>query len=257
MTCAEAASAGCCGASSPTASTPWSGTGRTREGPGFLRTSTFSGWWRNGTGRHAGALFEEYLTIQRKLGSCYFEGVALNNLALGSERSGDLETARVRYEESLTIFRSLGSRRMIALLSSNFGALRILEQKPAAARALLEEGLAVHREMDDRWQEAQSLNLLGMALADEGKIDQARGCCRESLSMFQELGDPLGASKPISQIAFLEAADGHPGLAARLPGATDALRRRMGAPLTAEHRRLADEMASHVRDALGEDFRPL
>ena len=66
-----------------------------------------------------------------------------------AREQGQPEQARVLYEEALTILRRLGDQRSAATVLGNLGNLARHQGQPERAQQLLEEALALHRQMEN------------------------------------------------------------------------------------------------------------
>ena len=93
----------------------------------------------------------------------------------------------------------------------------------------LEEALTQQRALGFVWIEAATLRILGDIARDRGDHVRALAAYRESARLTQDNGDLFLLSDALAGIAAVAASAGEPWLAARLCGATAALRKRLGA----------------------------
>lgn len=100
----------------------------------------------------------------------------------------------------------------------------------ADARRRFEEALPVCRELGDRQSGAVVLFNLGRAAAALGELPSAEGYYQRSLVKHQALGEQRGVAFCLEGLAALLASGGQPRPAARLYGAAEAIRERIGVP---------------------------
>jgi hypothetical protein len=137
----------------------------------------------------------------------------LTTLARVARLQGDLEAAQTYGKESLKVARGMGS-------------------KPAIPRALRDLGLVTIQQSD---------------LATGGCL------MRESLVLWQELQSGWGMAEALEGCAHLGTAHEKPERAARLFGAAEALRERIGIGVQAFERPEYDQGVAATRAALGEE----
>jgi DNA-binding SARP family transcriptional activator len=159
-------------------------------------------------------------------------GVAgsLNNLGLLEADQGDLSAAHKYLEESLAISRELGDREGVANSLINLGCMALFQGHSAAALPYLEESIAIARERGDPQVLSVPLYLLGCAAIDVGDLDAARRYHVESIEISREVGDRLGMAGSLEGFADLAAASGDAIRAAKLWGASAAMRLELGVP---------------------------
>ncbi len=160
----------------------------------------------------ASTLFEQSLAMARDAQSTWGIAYALNGVGLVSYAEGDYDAAGSLFEESLTLSRRLESKHWIAAVLNNLGDVTLRREDYWTARVLYEESLARLRDAE------RTLDLAG------------------SLESF----------------ARLAAATGGPGRAARLGGAGESLRERIGAPLPPSRRAEYEQSVTSARGQLEE-----
>jgi ATP/maltotriose-dependent transcriptional regulator MalT len=120
------------------------------------------------------------------------------------------------------------------------------------AAALHSEALALRRQLDPRsYAVAGTLSGLGTVLADLGESGRAIELLQESLALRTKHEEKLGIAQSIEGLAGLAATHGQPQLAARLLGATAALRESMGTAPTAIERERRDRALATASLAIG------
>jgi tetratricopeptide (TPR) repeat protein len=178
---------------------------------------------------------------------------SLNNLGNVAYDQAELDNARALYEESLAIARELEDGESIARLLGNLGNVAMHQRDFASARALHEESLAIKRELGHRQRIAGSLNSLGNLASDQGDLASARTLFHESLAIGRELVDRRGIAESLEGLAAVLAALGSSLSAARIWGATERLRKEVGAPLSPKDRPRYDRRVAAARATLKDD----
>ena len=125
------------------------------------------------------------------------------------------------------------------------------------ARTLLEESLAFLRRQTYPLRIgnalANTLARLGSIEYEMGRDARASKLYAESLELMRRFGFRAAAVDCLEGLARVAAMQGRPERAARLLGASAALRDEMGAPLAPASRADHDHAANAARAALGED----
>jgi predicted ATPase/DNA-binding SARP family transcriptional activator/class 3 adenylate cyclase len=150
--------------------------------------------WQQGDYPAAERLYEESLTIRRRLGDKQGIASSLNNLGLITHELGDYARARALYQESMGLLQELGNRYGVATSLNNLGMVAERQGDLEAAGALYQESLRLRREIEDRSGVADSLNNMGNVAKDQGDYSTARSLYEESLAIKKELGNKGGIS---------------------------------------------------------------
>jgi predicted ATPase/DNA-binding SARP family transcriptional activator len=137
----------------------------------------------------AQALYEESLSISRRLDDRAGIAKMLRGLGSLAWNRWDLSTARALAEENLALCRELGNPRDIGDALTLMCEICRSERDLPAARALIEESLAISRALDDRVRIASKLECLGSAAFQQRDLDTARRAFEESLAVATELED--------------------------------------------------------------------
>ena len=225
-----------------------------------------------------------------ELGDLAGVGQTLHALGTVAAMQGDYANAQSFYERSLELRRRLQDKPQIASLCSNLGIIARFQLRLDQARELAEESLRLRRETGDRWAIGNSLNNLGVLLRDTGELDRARSVLEESLVLSRQVGDPWAIANGLNSLAevaldqkdwqaartFLHeslatnlelgdrtavafvlecfasmaAEQANPSLALRLAGATSALRKSIGSPLSPAEQARLDRYLEPARRAL-------
>jgi tetratricopeptide (TPR) repeat protein len=192
------------------------------------------------------------LTIKRELGDRAGIANSLNNLGNVAYDHADLAFARVLYQESLTIARELGDQEGVARVLGNLGNVAMHQRDFASAQALHEESLAIKRRLGHRQRIAGSLNSLGNLALDQSDFASARELYQEGVAIARELGDRRGIAESLEGLAAMFAALDSSLRAARIWGATERLRKEIGAPLSPKDRPRYDRRVGAARAALSD-----
>jgi non-specific serine/threonine protein kinase len=129
---------------------------------------------------------------------------------------GDYERAISLHEEGLTLFRELGDTRGIATSLVNLGFAVLHQGDKDRAAALRQEVEALRDEPLDRFTLAWLTMFLGLAALYEGDYERSGALATESLAIYRELGDKRGVFMCHVGLGFGELAKGNPEPAAAL-----------------------------------------
>jgi predicted ATPase/class 3 adenylate cyclase/DNA-binding CsgD family transcriptional regulator len=198
-------------------------------------------------------LLEESLAIHRELRNT--RGIADLLLRLAEMlfvSLGDQATVHALLEESLTLSRELDDKSGIASCYCLAGRLALNQGDAATARRLSEESIVLRRELGYRQGIAQSLSLLARVEAHQGDYAAARALSEESLTIARKLGDKVLIAFSLEGLAGMVAAQGESVWAARLWGATEALREAMGTPIPPVEHASYERSVAAARSQLGE-----
>lgn len=216
---------------------------------------------------------------------------ALAGLGALCEERTDLERSRVLYEQSLAITEEIQDTLFAANTLHNLGVVAARRSDPDAARALLERSLAIRRELNDRAGLAATLEARGVLFAESEDWNAAEGDYAESYAIHQQMQNRNGAMRVrlnqakmmlsrgdtgavapylheavrllgndgnkrytayALEIGAMLAARGHREReAARLFGASEALRDAIGTPLTAREQDEYEDVLQAIRSRLG------
>jgi predicted ATPase len=175
-------------------------------------------------------LLEESLTLSREVGS--LRGTAASFFILGGawRQRGDFERATQLLEEALTMFRETGEQALIASVLTHLGFTYLFQGDLERATAASEQAAAMFRVQKHTSYLADALNTLGWVALRGGDSGRARALYAESIRAQREIGSKLAAPENLLGLACVAAAWEEAGRAARLFGASEALREAMGVP---------------------------
>jgi tetratricopeptide (TPR) repeat protein len=202
-------------------------------------------------------LYEESLVLYQNSGHRKGTSGPLRELGAVAYHQGDYDEAVRLSEQALAVTREFGSTfgsgLTICTLSDALRAQGDLER----ARTLLEESLASLRRQEHPLQIAtalaSTLSRLGSIECEMGRDARALELYKESLALSRRFGFTFEIWIRLEGIARVAAIRGRPERAARLLGASAALREEMGIPLTLIARADHEHAVNAFREALGED----
>ena len=239
----------------------------------------------------AAAFHDASLLLHRELGDARAIAAACNNAASIAIELGDIERARSLYQEGIASTEALGDQHAIAFSCVNLADLTARHGDPAEADALYARAIGIFETLGDTWGTAQATARLGQAarrrgdaalararyeearelyrriadgrgearmlvglgdLADEaGDSASAESHYREALTLRHGLGDRVGTAAALERLAGI--AVDRPDRAARLIGASMALRETIGAPLSAGAREELQRFLASLEEGGGRD----
>ncbi len=201
----------------------------------------------------ARAAFEECLALKRELGDLEGVAAALTNLGTLAYEQDDLDTAWTIHQEALALKHELGDQRRIGLTLGSLGMVANARGDFSMARGLMEEGLSLFRATGEQAYIANMLDNLGDVLLREGDPEGADGLFAEGLAIQWTLGDRRGLVYSLAGCARAAAMQGQAERAARLDGATEALRAAIGMASNPADRQADEERLAAVRARIGAD----
>lgn len=209
----------------------------------------------------ARSAYEQSLVLYRELQDPDGIAEAIYYLADTAALQGDAVATRALFAEArsfmadnLTSLRSLGDQWNIARALNMLGELARVEGDYAAARLFYDESLLIRRELGDQRGMAVSLFNLGFVAHHDDDYQQAATFFEESLSLFQKLESWRGVVDCLLGLAGVAVSAGQPERAARLFGATEAVREaiHVGSVLSYPDRLEYDRYIAAVRAQLDE-----
>jgi non-specific serine/threonine protein kinase len=201
----------------------------------------------------ANELLRESLEQFRTIGDPWGTSQALMNLGvLALDVTGDLDEAKRLLAESLSLARRVGDPDKLAVTLVNLGEVAGRQGADARAEAYLAEALTLLRSLGDQRVVAYALGLLGSLARRRGDMAEASAHLAEGLRLSHEVGAFREVSRALETLAEAAAEVGQPRPAARLLGAAELLRERIGAPLVPTDRAALESTVRKVRAALGE-----
>ena len=167
--------------------------------------------------------------------------------------SGDAAQARAFYEEGLDIARKLGSGSILRSCLQSVGFTYLLEGDLERAATFAEEAVALCQEAGDRLLLPVPLIWLGWVALLSDDLERAKALHKESLALSRGMGAHTHHTLTLLEgLACGAGAQGEAQKAARLFGATEALREVTGFPLEPGLRTLEGPYLVRARSQLEE-----
>jgi predicted ATPase/DNA-binding SARP family transcriptional activator len=228
-------------------------TDRRRDSASVLNSLATVAYYQ-GKSETAAARWNEALVIVRNLGDSWATGMLLGNLGSLAISQGDVDQAVTLHGENLAVARQIQDPGAIGRALSNLAEVRQI-RGDGDQTALLEEALGFHRQAEDKQAEASTLNLLGKSALGRGDTKLAANFYAGSLKLCQQTGERTTSTNTalFENVAALAVTCGRFHEAARLLGASEALREKRGAPLLRYQHVGYDETVACISAALGED----
>lgn len=207
------------------------------------------------------ALFEESLALFQTLDDRAGRLEVLGDLGMLLVQRGAFGRGQVVLEEGLALARELGQGSAIAESLFYLGHLRYAQGDAGRASELWEEGVHLVRPTEDPLCYTMLLVRLSVVALDQGDYERAGAHLAESLRLLREQGDRLAIIQALEMRARLAAESssgletGQRGLvrAARLFGATEAIRERLAFPILSEERRSYEHGLATLRARLKDE----
>ena len=199
------------------------------------------------------ALCRESLALFRAQGNKYGMLGPLLHLAETLLRNQDqLETVRALAEEGLALSKEIGIEQGVAYSLVLLGQLALQKGDPTTARPLLEKSVALLRELVIPGSLVESLSVLAKVCATQRDDRVARAHYEESVAIAGQIDDKVNMSTSLEGLANVVAAQGELVWAARLWGATEALRERKAIPRPPVDRAGYEQAVATAQAQLGE-----
>lgn len=206
-------------------------------------------------GHHAQAeaLYAECLRLGQETGDSALLGNVLLNLGLLHESLGDLDKAWNLMQEGLSAFRSIDYKIGIGLVMLNLGNFAVDRGDLADAESYFRQSLDVQREIGDLATASYPLFGLGTIAFARGDTMSARRSYIESLKLRHEAGELRPIPRNLNGLGEIDRIEGRPEQAARLFGAAEAMREKLGTPVGPLYAEAYEREVAALRRELGEE----
>ena len=197
---------------------------------------------------------EDSLAEARSMGDLASVQRAMAHLANALEAEGFVEESWNLEQEGAEIARQLKDEhpRMLLVALINLGYSAIVREMLEDAVRYSEEAVALARELDESVDGAAARCNLALALIELGRIEDAADVGAQALAGAVDASDPMLAADCLEVMAGIETRRGNHGFAARLLGASEALRELTGFELEPLERGLHDRTWELLRHALSD-----
>ena len=202
---------------------------------------------RQGDHERASPLCDQALALFRELGDHDGEALALGGQGMVCMYRHNLGAATARFEEALALYRELGNKWGIAIMLGYIGRIAALQGDVELVSGALEESIATLLELGDKTTAVFTLNTLAMsALLDKNPF-RAIGLLTYGLKLSEEVGSRGNAVYCLEGLAAVAADQGKYERAARLWGASEALREALRAPMAPNDRAFCEPFIEAAR----------
>ncbi|MBA3946617.1 MAG: AAA family ATPase [Herpetosiphonaceae bacterium] len=212
------------------------------------------GWVAQSERDHARAIdlyqesFEQFHTLVHQPGML----VSLVGLTWTTMFEGQLDQARSYGEAGVALGRELGDKGAIASILNVLGLVSLYQGDYTRASTYYAGGLALYRALHHSGGISAILMNQGFVALFEGRYHEAAVLYRESLSIGCDLHDQLVINYTLDGLGGVAGALGQPVRAARLGGAAEALRERIGTPIPEAEQANHDAIVATIRAQLDE-----
>jgi predicted ATPase/DNA-binding SARP family transcriptional activator/DNA-binding CsgD family transcriptional regulator len=181
----------------------------------------------------ARSLLEEGLALSKDLGDESGLAISISDLGHAVVHSGDQQRLAKLRKEAEALLRESLDRRARAHLVFFLGLAAASEGDHEQVAVRTEEALTLYRELEDIRRVAMCLAVAGLSALGDGDLKRAAVLFEKDLRLLRELGDKAGIVYGLLGTAAVVILRGKSVRAARLWGASEALREAIGLPLTA------------------------
>ena len=177
--------------------------------------------------------------------------MVMNNLRVACLQSGDLDRAAEILSGALELHRQTGTMSTSADIFINLSDVMIRRGKQGHARSFFNEAIELYRQADDPKGLHNAYYSIGCEEVEEGNQQKAHSAFAESLRYADRGYNPLGVAGAIEQIAGLATSAERAAEAARLAGAAQAIRGRIGTKVLPGEHQFIESLHSELRRSLG------
>ena len=209
---------------------------------------------QHGENEQARDALRRCLTFWRREGDRSRIAMELNSLGVAHRALGEPDVARALLEESVALARGLDEKGRLASALCNLGTVDLDQHRAGPATARLQEALALDEELGDVWgAAADRINLVGV-LVHEGRTEEAYRDLRDIARSTVDLGDVELTVNVLELFAAIFACEGDARTAARMLGASQALREQAELPIAAIDAAMLERSIGRVRPADGTEW---
>jgi tetratricopeptide (TPR) repeat protein len=156
----------------------------------------------------AHASFEESLSLFRGVGDGWNLAQPLKDLGLIAARRGDYAAARPMYEESLGFLLGTGDKVQLVDSLNRVGELDLLIGAPEAAQARFESALAIARDVDNKTLVVETLMRFVELAEGRGNFTEARRLLDEALTLARSAQHQRLVAGILHNLAYVELQEG-------------------------------------------------
>jgi tetratricopeptide (TPR) repeat protein len=198
-------------------------------------------------------VFEESLGLKRVRGNESDIAMALTNLGRVERDAGNTERAAGLFADAILIWQRTGDRQRLSVGRHNAALAALDRGDLPTARRGLQAALVTAREFDDRPEMAAALTDLARVECAAGRCERAHDALVEALRLTALVRIGVVVSLALESTAIWLAGTGRPLDAARMVGAADADRGRIGFVRMPADERLLARATAPARAAVDAD----
>ena len=169
-----------------------------------------------------------------------------------SVAQGAYESAAAVLNRAIEFYKVHGPQWCIESIGTDLGSASLGRGDYAQAIVVLEDALARSRARDDRFETTWVLGYLGLASCARGDAATAMARNTEAIALWSTIQSPELIAEGLAVVATVTARFGSPERSARLFGAADALRERLGHAFVLPERGFFELAQQSVRERIGE-----
>jgi predicted ATPase/class 3 adenylate cyclase len=174
--------------------------------------------------------FRDAIELSREIGDKPRLSFCLQSLGLSSLNLSDWETAEACFREAIPLFEEEDNQMMVSGAWSNLGTAAFMQNNLDLAEERGRKGLAVARRLGDPVSTYFALYTLSQTALARGDLAAAAPLLKEGLPIAGEVGNPARITYYLETYALVLAAQGSHERAARVLGASEAVRETGGVP---------------------------
>lgn len=198
---------------------------------------------------------DESARLFGEFGDTFEFNEALSDLGLLAYLQNDFAAAREYHERTLTLFRSVGNLAGIEMALNRLADVARAQDRYDEAEALYTEALSIFQDSGDKDEIASLLHNLGYVAKNRRDVAQALSHFLEALDLQCELDNQAGIAECLAGVAAVLTDSGQMESAARLFGAAEAIRGRVGAVVWPANQMEMDRCLTRLRGSLPEQVR--
>ena len=193
----------------------------------YLRAAGYD-LWRIASYAKALPLYEQSLSISRKIGYRKQEGIMLNNISQIYQAQGDYSKALEYLEQSLPICQEVGDNKCQGATLNNIAMIYQAKGNYPQALKYLEQSLLLQREIHEREGEGATLNNIGMIYHAQGDFTTTLRYYKQALTVAREIKDKALESKVLNNIGQVYYAQENYDVALKYAEQSLAIRQQIG-----------------------------
>lgn len=182
----------------------------------------------SGHPKTAEAMFMEARRIASSVGDCPNEGMALANLALLYQQTGQFEASLQCYAPALELFRQAGNRRFEGVALGDMAGVYQQTGRLELAEQLHDQALAIHREVGNRRSEGVTIGNLAGVYQDTGRYELTERAFESAIAIHREVGNRRSEGTALGNLALLYLHTGRVDLAEQTFAQALAIQREVG-----------------------------